>query len=96
MVYSGMTASIITFITAVVVSTITCSPRSGQSWEKMTYLPRMLKCLSQASSLDVATCTVGVMLDFYLLYLPLPVLWNLQLQRKKKIRVIAIFMTGSM
>ena len=35
-------------------------------------------------------------LDFYLLYLPLPIVWKLQMERKRKLGVITIFLTGLM
>ena len=40
---------------------------------------------------EFATCV-----DFYLLYLPLPIVWKLQMDRKRKLGVIAIFLTGLM
>ena len=45
-------------------------------------------------SLAVAQGAVGVVTDFFIFCLPLPVLWQLQLPPKKKVGVSAIFMTG--
>ena len=36
----------------------------------------------------------NVVSDFYLLILPIPVVWQLQMPSKRKIGVCAIFMTG--
>ena len=95
MVYSGMVVSVIVFIVLTMVTTIACTPRHGQSWTSFAYLPRLGICSKQVTSCGVATGVIGVLLDLYLLYLPCPILWRLHMQRAKKIRIIAIFMTGS-
>jgi len=44
--------------------------------------------------LGITQGVVNVASDFYILCLPMPVVWKLQLPRGKKIGVLAIFMTG--
>ena len=95
MVYSGMVVSVIAFVALTMATVIACTPRDGQSWTSFTYVSHFGMCSVQITSCGVATGVIVVLLDFYLLYLPCPILWNLNMQRAKKIRIIAIFMTGS-
>lgn len=44
--------------------------------------------------LGIAQGVFSVASDFYIFCLPIPVVWKLQLPRRKKIGVLAIFMTG--
>ena len=37
---------------------------------------------------------INIFSDFYLLFIPVPVIWKLQLSIPRKIGIIAIFMTG--
>ena len=39
---------------------------------------------------------VIMLLDFYLFFLPMPMVWRLQMATRRKIGVTLIFMTGSM
>ncbi len=53
-------------------------------------------CVVDARTLGTAQASFNIASDIYLLYIPVPVISNLQLSRQKKIGVIAIFMTGSL
>ena len=44
--------------------------------------------------LGITQGSVGVATDFFIFCLPIPVVWKLQLPLRKKIGVLAIFMTG--
>ena len=45
-------------------------------------------------SLSIAQSVAGVAIDFIIFCLPIPVVWKLQLPLRKKIGVLAVFMTG--
>lgn len=67
-----------------------CVPRKGESW-----------ALALLSSRCRATIVIAyiqgifnIVSDFYVLVLPLPVLWKLQLPLRKKVGVSAVFITG--
>ena len=65
-------------------------PKPGQS--------QLAAILSVDTAKDIPLGTtqgaVGVATDFFIFCLPIPVVWKLQLPLKKKIGVLAIFMTG--
>lgn len=52
------------------------------------------KCRNGLQDYGVAQGTINLLSDFYLLVVPIPAVLALQLPKKKKIGVIAIFMTG--
>ena len=65
-------------------------PKPGQS--------QLAAILSVDTAKDIPLGTtqgaVGVATDFFIFCLPIPVVWKLQLPLRKKIGVLAIFMTG--
>lgn len=65
-------------------------PRPGQS------LLAAFRILDTAKgiSLSIAQSVAGVTIDLMIFCLPIPVVWKLQLPLRKKIGVLAIFMTG--
>ena len=65
-------------------------PRPGQS------LLAAFHSLDTAKgfSLSVAQSVAGVAIDFFIFCLPIPVVWKLQLTLRKKIGILAVFMSG--
>ena len=45
-------------------------------------------------SLTITQSIAGVTIDFFILCLPIPIVWKLQLSLRKKIGVLTVFMTG--
>lgn len=45
-------------------------------------------------TLGYVMAAFNVLSDFYLLAIPIPVVWKLQLPLRRKVGVIAVFMTG--
>lgn len=52
------------------------------------------ECVDNIDNLALANAVVNVIEDIYLLLLPLPMVMKLQLSRKRRVRLIAVFMTG--
>ncbi len=48
------------------------------------------------SGSQVATSSINTVVDLAIVLLPLPVIWRLQVQRQKKIKIIGIFAVGAM
>jgi len=48
------------------------------------------------SGSQVATSSINTVVDLAIVLLPLPVIWRLQMQRQKKIKIIGIFAVGAM
>lgn len=69
---------------------VMCLPRKGQSWSDFKLLENCARSLPFA----IVQGTLNVLVDIWLLYLPLPIIWNLHLPTKKKLWVAGIFATG--
>lgn len=92
LIYFGIVFTALFYIACMLVGVISCSPSKGQT--------RLAAALSSrcnnTKTLSYVMSIVNIISDFYLLCLPIPVVWTLQLQVRKKIGVIAVFMTGIM
>ena len=91
-VYIGIAWATIICLVSVAVAGALCAPRSGESFGSMTVAKRC----THEDVWAVVQGSLTVPLDFYILYLPIPMVWNLQLSLRKRVGVIAIFMTGFM
>ena len=71
-----------------------CAPSyiTDDSQEWLTIVSSVGCLQNQSPSYQMAT--INLLLDIYILILPLPAIWSLHLQMKKKVAVSAIFMTG--
>ncbi|KAL8821067.1 MAG: hypothetical protein Q9223_000829 [Gallowayella weberi] len=81
-VYIGLLWAILTFCTSLVVALALCVPRPREAF------------ISLQDIWAVVQGALNVLLDFYILYIPVPIIWKLQMGRNRKFGVIAIFMTG--
>ena len=66
------------------------APHVGEKWDVITISERTRKPISFSIVQGVMT----VVLDFYILMLPLPNLYSLNLRRSKKIQVMLVFETA--
>lgn len=89
-IYVGIVWTTLISLTTVIVAGALCAPRKGESFDSLTLVQR---CKNEEIWAAVQGA-LNVALDFYILYLPVPVIWKLQLGRKRKIGVLGIFMTG--
>ena len=91
LVFIGIGFHLILYTTSFVLEFVFCYPRPGQSFLTTFTNPR---CAEDAVRLGIAQGVGNIIGDFYLLLMPMPVVWKLQLSLQKKIGVTAIFMTG--
>ncbi|KAL9593739.1 MAG: hypothetical protein Q9179_005720 [Wetmoreana sp. 5 TL-2023] len=91
-VYFGMLWATAISCTTITASGALCAPRAGESFGDLRSAQRCDRLKIWA----VVQGSLNVILDLYILYIPLPVIWKLQMGQKKKIGVAAIFMTGLM
>ena len=90
--YFGIAVTACLFLATIIVPSALCVPRNGQQWDSLS---STLKC-GEERYFAVVQGVINVALDFFLLYIPIPVVGTLNLAPRKKIGVIAIFMTGFM
>lgn len=88
----GIICTVMINITTIIVDVALCAPRQGESFSSLSSIQRCTHLQTWA----VVQGSLNILLDFYIVYLPVPVVWSLHLYAKKKIGVLAIFMTGLM
>ena len=89
----GGAAFTVSFYTALLIFTLVeVAPRPHESWQEAALRPGQQTVLKPT----VGFACVGLVLDIFILILPIAGVQRLQLSRKRKIGVIAIFMTGFM
>ncbi|MCJ1477408.1 hypothetical protein MMC13_006079 [Lambiella insularis] len=69
-----------------------CAPHGGQS--QLDYLAAISAAQCENQNLSIAVGVFNILSDFYILCIPLPAIWSLQMPRRRKIGVSAIFLTG--
>ncbi|KAI4130646.1 MAG: hypothetical protein LQ338_001623 [Usnochroma carphineum] len=89
-VYVGMLWATAVSGLSIIIAGALCAPRSGESFNSLQVIQRC----SHQGTWAVVQGSMNVALDFFILYIPIPMVWKLQLGRKKKWGVTAIFMTG--
>ena len=77
-------------VTTLVLAGAMCAPRHGESFGTLSLTSRC----SHQTTWAVVQSVLMLMLDFSILYIPIPRIWRLQLSLKRKIGVLSIFMTG--
>ena len=88
--YAGATFTAL-FYTAIVIWTLAVtSPAPGESWQKAA--PKGHKTLRDT----VWIASVGLVLDVYILLLPITGVSQLQMSRRRKLGVMMVFSTGLM
>ena len=91
LIYLGIAIILLTNAVISILFAALCAPRNGQLYS-VQY--NTSQCFDNATNLTLASAVVNFVSDLYLLWLPLPLVWNLQLTTKRKLGIIAIFMTG--
>ncbi|KAK8059272.1 hypothetical protein PG996_009202 [Apiospora saccharicola] len=95
MILAGMAAVVAFFIAYLIVEIVTCVPWPSEhgGFLDETFQAR---CLYVSPRLLLAGCYFGVIVDFYILFIPLSQVKDLELPRKRKIGISFIFLTGLM
>ena len=90
LIYFGIVFSFCLYFTNLPLDAIMCAPRHGQAWDDLNVLAQCEKTLPFA----IVQGTLNVAVDLFVLWLPIPVVWHLNMPTKKKIGIIGIFTTG--
>ncbi len=93
LVYGGIVVTGLVYLPITVAIAAACSPRKGFS--KADYLAAIgdPKC-ARNDFLNTWPGIFNILSDFYILVIPLPAVWGLQLPTRKKIGISAMFLTG--
>lgn len=88
--YIGATINVFFYLSVVVATLAITVPTPGDTWLQTLHTPRYARTLQLA----IPIASMSLILDIYILVLPTVVVNTLQLTTKKKIGLIAIFLTG--
>lgn len=88
--YAGLVITWCFYISVGVSQLVFTLPAPGQSWSEVFASPRYLRAIN----LCVPTSSFSLVLDTYILVLPIIAISHLQLNTSKKIGAAAMFSTG--
>ena len=92
-IHIGIISIFMVYAASMISYVIGCFPTPGKLWVAAVF---SRKCFRESRNRAYVLGVFGVISDFYLYFLPIPVILRLQLPLRKKIGVCAIFMTGSL
>jgi hypothetical protein len=97
MTIAGIVVTGLFYWATLVVFATMCTPSGTGPQSQMSYLQALAsaKC-ERTRPLTVLTGAFNVVSDLYLILLPLPAVWSLNLPLPKKLGVLTIFLTGLM
>ncbi|KAM0802497.1 hypothetical protein BDR22DRAFT_102870 [Usnea florida] len=90
--YIGAAITTVFYISVSVASFVFVTPRHGETWVEHLYS----KEETRSTILPVPISSFGVVIDLVILILPIIAVIQVQLPTRRKIAVIAVFMTGSL
>ena len=93
LIYIGIGSVAAMYTASMIVYGYLCLPRSGQSWIEAGLSSR---CHKQFIMIGYVRGPFNVLSDLYLLFLPLPAVWQLHLPLRKRVGIAGIFLTGSL
>jgi hypothetical protein len=88
--YFGMTFYVIANVVEVPIYTYYCAPLPGKPWAS---LETLMRCAT-AEPVSIMLGAVNIFSDIYILILPMPMIWKLQMSLERKLGIMAIFTTG--
>ena len=90
--YTGAAITTAFYVATTVAALIFSTPRGGETWAEHS----LSSYQKRALALPVPTSSFGVVVDVYILILPIVAVLQLQLPTERKVGVICVFMTGSL
>lgn len=89
--YIAIAINFLQCLTCIIGYSIVCVPLPGQSWETADATP---KCMETGDLIGVILASISIFNDFFILIIPIPTIWALQMTTRKKIGISVIFFTG--
>ena len=93
LIYFGIGVNTVFYAISTTLVLYFCGPTHGHNFIQAF---ADYNCVVQARTLADVQASFNIASDIYLLCIPIPVVSRLQLSKKKKVGVSAIFMTGSL
>lgn len=93
MIYAGILYNFVTNATIMISFPAICAPRGKDTW--ISSLEKT-SCHNPLEDLAIAAGVLNFASDLYILVLPVPMIWNLQLPTRRRVGLTAVFATGSL
>ncbi len=90
-IWGGLAVSFLVYTATTIAFAVFGMPKPGQKWVEVIARPNFHK---ESNTHGLVFGSFNVVSDFYLLILPMPILWHLKMPLRRKLGVITIFMTG--
>jgi hypothetical protein len=94
LIYGGLVFTILFYSTFIPMASYFNAPHAGQSWElllaQMTDMSKAMVVLQWSLVIGAGSSV----LDFYILALPLPIVWRLQVSKGKRYQLVVVFGTA--
>lgn len=94
MIYSGLSFIIVFYTISIIVALASCLPRAGDGGWSST--ARGERCQSEDTRFAEVQGVIGALTDLYVLLVPMTMIADLHLSRKRKFGVYGVFFTGFM
>lgn len=91
LIYGGIIVVLVGNITTTTLFGVFCTPQDGDNWAETYRSPR---CYQRSSDAALSVGLLNVITDFYILWIPLPLVWHLNLPTRKKIGLVLVFLQG--
>lgn len=86
----GIVFAAMLYFTNIPISAILSAPRADETWDYVLFSGRPQRDLIWG----VVQSALSVVLDLFIFILPIPVVLKLNLSRKKRIQIVAVFATA--
>ena len=90
LVWAGILLAAMFYGSMIIVFSIICTPRNGESYAEAFQSTRC----GRAPDVSLVAGIFNMISDIYLLVIPIPAVWGLKLEKKRKLGVLIIFATG--
>ncbi|KAI1807095.1 hypothetical protein F4811DRAFT_560095 [Daldinia bambusicola] len=89
-IYGGLVFTVLAYWPNLILVPLFSTPRSGETWESLVTNPRVRKM----TPVGTEQGSLAVLLDLYIFILPMPILASLNMNKTKRLHLIAIFGTA--
>ena len=90
-IWIGILWALLTYLPNPFIVSYYCAPHIGDKWD-FTVGTRCADPLKW----EIASAAMSIMLDLYILILPIPVIMGLQFTQKKRVGILLVFLTASL
>ena len=89
-IYFGLAFTFCLTLASIPVAAYGDTPSAGKSWA----LTNLMTKSSKTNAFAIAQGALNVVIDLYIFILPIPVVLGLQMSLRKRIGLLAVFLTG--